>query len=131
MSVRMRQEVECRIALTVIRSALAAGYDVVVNDGEEDVVRSRDPKVIAEAMMSTDEDVLAFVTGVGRHTATAGWVHLVYGNDGHDVMSDWSSNPATEAVLKDAEALAETLSEGEHYSDASKVMKETFPAFFG
>jgi hypothetical protein len=130
MNVRMRQVMECQIALTAIRSILAAGYSITVSDGEEEVLkRSRDPKAIAEAMMSTDEDVLKFYETEHPQSKQAGWVHLVYGNSGHDVISDHTANEKTEGCLKEANLLADQLSEAEHYSDASKVMVEVFSTF--
>jgi|HubBroStandDraft_5_1064220.scaffolds.fasta_scaffold98903_3 hypothetical protein len=61
MSIKLRQELERRIVTQVIDSALAAGYQLSVDDGEEITVRrSVDKEEILKAMFTTDEDRLYF-----------------------------------------------------------------------
>lgn len=88
MSVKMRQIVERRIASALIRDGLLAGYTISVHDGGEFVLKdSTSRKDILKAMFSTDEDTLYFKTEGGKHH---GWVLFIYGNDGWDVISDYS-----------------------------------------
>jgi hypothetical protein len=90
MSNKMRIEIERQVARRAIAALLAAGHEVSVHDGEEFALRrSRDPKAILGAMFSTDEDELIShgAKGVGP-----GWVKFVYGNDGWDVISDYTTN---------------------------------------
>ena len=93
MSVKMRQEVERKIAVAAITQLLAAGYSLGVNDSEETTIHhSRDAKAIEKAMFTTDDDyLLVYVKGDDeKDPRPQYWIHFVYGNDGFDVMSDYS-----------------------------------------
>lgn len=93
MSVKMRQEVERKIAVAAINALLAAGYSLGVNDGEETTIHhSTDPKAIEKAMFTTDEDwLLVYVKGGNEKDVRPDyWVRFVYGNDGWDVINDYS-----------------------------------------
>lgn len=98
-----RQYVEQKIARRLVCDLLTAGYNVTVNDGVEDVLSgSRDPFAVLHAMFgyytATDENVL-FVQGTGDG---GGWVKLVYGNGGWDVISDYTVNlePVLEPISR-------------------------------
>lgn len=107
MSVALRQRIERTIAERIITDALAAGYTISVDDSEEVVlVKSSDPEEILKAMFTTDNDALTFHKK-GERTK---WVHLVYGNDGHDVISDCTIS--AEELLAGAEKLADDIAEG-------------------
>lgn len=108
-TVQVRQRIEQEIALTVVDELLKAGYLLGVNDGEETTVHySRNRGDIENALFTTDEDWLLVyedadqddplnvVTGTEDDKADW-WVRLVYGNDGWDVISDYS--PALEGVI--------------------------------
>lgn len=98
------QQIERRIVRRIILDALKAGYSLTVCDGAETVLRqSVKPAVVLDAMFSTGEDVLSFIDAEGKR---AGWVLLVYGN-GMDVISDYSDNDKTAAILKGADELAQ------------------------
>lgn len=113
-----RIETEGRICRRLITHALAAGYCISVNDGEDWVVKkSRNIVEIIGAMSSTDSDVLTFRDPTDKSTNNVGRkvgsVVLIYGN-GNDVISDYSAptNEALEAFsewLKPVENYAETL----------------------
>lgn len=112
--VKIRQDVEKRIARATIKGLLAAGFLITVFDGEEETVqRSRSPKVILGAMMTTDEDYLiVFNPGPswrGDDGRRAGWVRFVYGNSGWDVINDYTTN--LESALTAANDLSEKLSD--------------------
>lgn len=99
MNLETRIKIERDIARRVVNDALSAGHSITVNDGEEDVlIKSIDASAILKAMFSTDEDRLFF---------NKGWVYFIYGNDGYDVISDYTTN--LEAVLKGANELAAKL----------------------
>jgi hypothetical protein len=104
-SVKMRQKVEREIADKVIECLLAANFLIEVNDGEEDVtVPTVDVEVIRKAMYSTDEDILSvYLDGAKRRV---GYVHFIYGNSGHDVMHNWTTN--LDEILKPAMDLADS-----------------------
>ena len=104
-----RKEAEKRIVASAIADLLEAGFEVTVYDGEEEtVVRSTDAGEIAAAMMTTDEDYL-YVHSPGDGAQHRGWVRFVYGNDGPDVINDYTVN--LEAVLRKTNELAEQLNE--------------------
>jgi len=112
-----RNEIERQIIVALVEDALALGYLLGVNDGEETTLeRSSDEAAIFAAMASTDEDRLLFwlpnsPEGAGRD----GWVRLIYGND-CDVISDNTTDAECERFddsalswdfMKRAEELAE------------------------
>lgn len=103
-AVRRRQRIERAIVRRVVKDALAAGYALDVDDGGEELAATGVTTVQAamDALMNTDQDDL-YLTRDGKRS----WVRFVYGNDGWDVISDYSVN--IEAVLAGAEALAGKL----------------------
>jgi len=104
-----RLELEMSIIRRLVKDALALGYTVSVCDGEEwTVKRSTKPGEILAAVRTTDEDYLAFRTADGTYV---GKVFLVYGNEPYEVISDYSANEATEALLKGANTLADRIEE--------------------
>jgi hypothetical protein len=94
MSVKMRQHVERDIATATIKGLLDAGYNVSVFDGEETTVkRSTDAALILAAMFTTDEDYLyAGCAKTCHEDRRHGWVRFIYGNDGWDVINDYTVN---------------------------------------
>ena len=79
------------VTRALVESALGAGYSVTVNDGEEDTLHgSRSLQDILGAMFTTDMDRL-FLHVKNRDT-WCGWVLFVYGNEGWDVISDYTCN---------------------------------------
>ena len=92
-AVNARQRIEQTIALTAAQALLDAGYSLGVNDGEEVTIHhSRDLDAIQAALFTTDEDYLyVYVKGDNRKdTRPQYWVRFVYGNDGWDVICDYS-----------------------------------------
>lgn len=84
---------EARAARKLIKAALAAGYCVSVNDGEEWTVKlSTDAKTILDALCTTEADTIVL-----RHADTkerAGSFWLIYGNDadGSELIADHTDN---------------------------------------
>jgi hypothetical protein len=96
------RELERDIVGILIRDGLAAGYALGVYDGEEIALApSVDPVAILEAMFSVDDEYLTYHKGGKR----VGWVRLVYGNGGWDVVADHTTNLGH--VITGAEAFAE------------------------
>jgi hypothetical protein len=102
-AVKARQRIEQTIALTAAQALLDAGYTLGVNDGEEVTIHhSKDLDAIQAALFTTDEDYLYVYRHSAGHiysdlrgekhedTRPDFWVRLVYGNDGWDVISDYS-----------------------------------------
>lgn len=88
---------ERALARTLVRKALARGYTVSVNDGEETVLmQSADERAIIAAMGSTDADTLIFALN-GRRL---GWVWLIYGN-GEDLISDHTDREEVNSLVNE------------------------------
>jgi hypothetical protein len=120
-----RIEVEGKIARKTAQALLAAGYTVGVNDGEDTTVtQSSSITEIMAAMFSTDEDYMLVYTataaggesngvvdgeGPRADRAHMGWIRLIYGNSGYDVISDYTVN--LEDVVAPVNAYADTLEE--------------------
>lgn len=110
-----RQRVERQIIRQIVKDGLARGYAISVFDGEEKtVIRTRSLKAVMDAIMTTDEDYLTFHrpsddegSRGGYEIRQIGWVRLIYGNDGWDVVNDYSTN--LEPMMANANALADRL----------------------
>jgi len=109
-SVARRIRVEQKIVRKLIDIVLAKGYNISVNDGEEWVLKqSRDKTTICNAMMTTDEDVWQVRTTSGD---LAGKVWFVYGNDGYDVVADYTAIPAMEEIMAELKIYVGKLEAG-------------------
>lgn len=108
MSIKMRQEVEQKIAKALIVSALKAGYVISVDNGDDEESRKFDcVSFVLKAMFQTDEEHLHMWNPTNGQRV--GWVFFVYGNDGWDVISDYTVN--LEPIMADANKIAD------HYAD--------------
>ncbi|MCE9984182.1 hypothetical protein LZ656_17560 [Leclercia adecarboxylata] len=115
MDVQVRHDIEQQIARAAVKSLASAGYKISVFDGEAfALAKTDDVSAILDAMFCTDGDVLYVYTPPTANNESwerIGFVELIYGNSGWDVISDHSSS--LESVLHSANALAEKL-EREH-----------------
>lgn len=107
MSIKMRQLVEKEIAGAVIDALLKAGFVVSVDNGDNsggvasaasnfqyELANSTNKKEILKSMFLTDEDRL-YTNKLDEHgnsTSPYGWVYFIYGNDGWDVITDYTVN---------------------------------------
>lgn len=88
-SLAKRIDAERRMARALVKEAILLDYTISVHDGDSYVLKkSKDQKTILSKMYSTDEEMLYLYEDDQR----IGWFHLVYGNDGYDVVSDYSDN---------------------------------------
>lgn len=102
-----RQEIEMLIAGKLVRTLIAAGFQISVWDGEAyGLKNSTTAADIIKALRTTDADVL-YCRKDENGTISSGSVTLVYGNDGYDVISDNSCS--LEPVLEPVTAYAETF----------------------
>jgi hypothetical protein len=113
-AIRARVIVERAIIRRAITDVLAAGYLVRVHDGEDWACEpTLDLGVLMAAIMATDEEKLV----VYRHDSKGakwvphGWIFLVHGNDGWDVINDYTTN--LEDVLKGATELGDAIAEAD------------------
>lgn len=101
MNLKTRMGIERRIARQAARDLIAAGYTVTVHDGETKTLKhSTNLRAIVGAMFTTDDDYLLAYDG----TRCVGWVRFIYGNDGYDVINDYTTN--LETVLTETHKLA-------------------------
>lgn len=106
MNIATRQIIETVIVAQILQDAVKLGYAVSLNDGYETVVsQSSEVNVILAASRSTDTDTLAFHEP--GHPWPVGFVELIYGNDGWDVIADHTDSPRIREILRRAEQRAE------------------------
>jgi hypothetical protein len=99
---------ERQVIEALIKSALAAGYALSVNDGEDETVtQSTDESEVMGALCTTDEDYLI----IYRDGARIGHVYLVYGNEPGVVMSDNTDSAEMDSIMATANDIGERLSE--------------------
>ena len=99
-----RIALERKIIRKLVQVALAWGNVISVHDGEEFCLkRSSSLTAIMNAIQSTDMDMLQIRNEYGTIT---GRVQCVYGNDGYDVISDYTVNDRMETIMNVVEAYA-------------------------
>lgn len=105
-NIALRQRIERAIVGRAVRDLLKAGHSLSVNDGEAfPIIRSRNATAIMRALFSVDcERIYVHRMPDGRRI---GWLFLVYGNDGPDVIADHTLS--IEPLLAGAVACADTL----------------------
>jgi len=91
-----RLKMERRICTALVGSCLRRGYLISVHDSEEWVVKkSTDKAEILAALASTDSDTIRIRDVLGM---SAGSFELIYGNDGWDVVADYTDNEVCNAI---------------------------------
>lgn len=114
-NIKLRQELERKITKAFVKSALAAaGYRLSVSlergyDHEEMLLGSRDQKKIVDAVMDGDEAHIFVHEAEGDlivedSVNCIGWVLFVMGNDGWDVISDYTTN--LEPLMAEADKIS-------------------------
>jgi hypothetical protein len=103
--VAKRIKMERAIISRLVKDGLKLGYVVSVCDGEEwTVKKSTSYKAIMGAIQTTDEDIIRFRKADGE---LVGSFYMVYGNDGYDVISDYSDNDLCKELIKGADTLSD------------------------
>lgn len=107
--VRCRQAVERAVIKAFVTTALAKGAFVSVyndnsaSDDSLELEKSDNLDKIMDAIMSSDEDVLVLYKSPDDGKGF-GWVRCIYGNEGWDVISDYTTN--LDIYMFDANAVA-------------------------
>jgi hypothetical protein len=85
-----RMATERSIATAVVKALLAAGFAIEVDNGgdEPEVAKTTDKKAILKGLFLCDDERLY----VYNNERAIGWVYFVYGNDGWDVINDYTVN---------------------------------------
>lgn len=108
MTPTIRKDVELRIIKRLLTDALSMGYNVSHYDGEGYTLeRSTDLNALMKQLHATDEENLIIRSRSGQKI---GSVFLVYGNDGHDVIADYTDTDPMAKILEGANNLADRLS---------------------
>jgi hypothetical protein len=117
-SIKMRQDVERRIVSAFVKQALAAGYRLSVSldrgydlaDGSPFLGATDATAIIAETLAGDAAHVFLHAADgpllIGSKLNAIGWVYFVFGNDGWDAISDYTTNLDKLEVLTDAEAIS-------------------------
>jgi len=98
-----RIKTEGRIAAALIDALLARGAVLNLNDdshgnGDWTVENCTDKATVIQAMFTTDGDLIEAFAPNGEGL---GWFMFIYGNDGWDVISDYSANDFCESIWKE------------------------------
>lgn len=89
---------EQAICKAIVKYALANDMMVSIYDGEEWCLKfSNSQADIMNALFSTDGDTIMLRTATGEQV---GKFFLVYGNDGYDVVSDYTITETTETIYE-------------------------------
>jgi hypothetical protein len=81
----------------LVDECLRRGYKISVHDGEAwCLTRSANRHEIMCALASTDEDTLLIR---GAEDMTLGRFWLIYGNDGYDVIADYTANDECDSIM--------------------------------
>lgn len=102
-SVRGRAWIELQIVNKLIETATNAGYTIRVFMDPDDEYDELNYDV-RSAIFDLDECYLVFYVG-DKIAFPGGWLRLVLGNDGYDIVSDYSTN--LETFLKPVNELAD------------------------
>jgi len=101
-----RIKMERAIISRLVKDGLKLNYTVSVNDGEEwCLISSNSYKAIMDSIQSTDMDKIRF----RNNGEIVGTFLMVYGNDGYDVISDYSDNELTNELIKGADSVSDRL----------------------
>lgn len=98
--IKNRLKLEKKIAKRIVSDLIEKGYYLNIYNGDKfDGIaklrkNSNNVTEIMEVLQETDEEYLLVYNGV----SCIGWVYLVYGNDGWDVVSDYTIN--LEEIMK-------------------------------
>src|SRR5690349_10259819 len=96
-----RLGVEGEIVSKAVDVLLAAGYALATDQADGPLVprkdQRRDAAAIKTELMETDDERL-YVFAADDPVRPIGWLYFVYGNEGWDVLSDYTTN--LEEVLK-------------------------------
>jgi len=102
--VRARARVELRIVHSLIKEAKKRDLTLAIVDYTPADMEPYGGD-LKTALFDLDE---AFVV-VRKNGVYTGWIQLIFGNDGYDLVSDYSINPTVEDLLKPVNELADSL----------------------
>jgi hypothetical protein len=98
---RARARTELAIVNKLIESAATSGYRLTVAEYEDDGEHDYDVKT---ALFNLDDARVLVTDSDGEDL---GWIRLIFGNSGHDLVSDFTTN--LDDFLAPVHALADSL----------------------
>jgi hypothetical protein len=102
-TVQARINIEKRIVRSLVNELIDAGFVLSLDNGEDEVNDVADASQFLKHTAQTDEERI-----YARKGDVQTWAHLVYGNDGYDVISD--SGITLDSLTPNTQALIERLS---------------------
>lgn len=103
MNVQQRQAIERKIVGEIIDVAFDHGYTIRIDNGgdEDEMIPCRTPDEAKAEIMQTDEEYLHFFKYdmENKKWVGEGWVWCVYGNDGWDVVADYSAEGQVAKII--------------------------------
>jgi len=102
MTIQQRQKIERKVVRAILAKAKKEGYAIAIDNGEERIRLSGTIKSMLEQCFSVDEEAIILKKDGKRST-----IFLVYGNSGHDVITDYSTS--LEEFLAPIEALCQKI----------------------
>ena len=118
MSIKMRIEVERKIVTAIVKDALKAGYRLTPSlergydrEAGDPLLGSTDVKAVL-AELTAGDDAHLFIHAAdgpvidGSTLVSVGWVYFVFGNDGWDVVSDYTTNLDKLGLMTRADKIA-------------------------
>ena len=104
-AVKHRARMEASIVLRLLETLIAAGYSLAVDDGDGAAV-SGTVETMAKIIFNVDTALVEVCEG----RKWLGTVSLVLGNDGYDVIADYTTT--LETALQNVNDYADRLAEG-------------------
>ena len=108
MTLANRIALEKRIVTAVVQDAIVAGYDLqVYGDGEDFTPRTTDAETIISTLTDLDDAFPKLRLPQTDDAHHVHWIRFVFGNDGWDVISDYTVSLDETTVLKRADAISD------------------------
>lgn len=118
--IEKRIDIERQIVTCIVETAILKGYLVSVYDGEAyPIKKSTDKAAIVKELFACDEEYLIIRD---QHSGKIGTIDLIYGNDGWDVISNYSW--VEEGAKNTEKLMKELIDEGTVEALVSKLEKE-------
>jgi hypothetical protein len=103
-SVRGRALIELQVVDAIIKAAVVIGYRLGVEGEGGEEVDTSDASTLKALLFNLDDAVVLVFNSPGAEEPF-GWIRLVFGNDGWDLVSDYSTN--LEEFLAPVQAVAD------------------------
>ena len=109
MNVEQRLMIERKIVEKVIDAAFDKGFEMFIDNGgnDDEHIFCSTPEEAKANIMQTDEEYLHIYKFREGKKVGEGWIWCVYGNDGFDVIADYSTSEVMKEIVDPIEDLAE------------------------